>query len=544
MKFRRLLSYFAISLPLTGSLAISLSASIISAAAAQTNPASAIAQQIPVNAQVLNVNPTLGSDVPSAGSEAAPYKTIAYALEQAENFSQVVIQLAPGTYTADSGETFPLRIAPEVILRGSEANNGETVSILGGGIYRSPTFGSQNVTIQAAENSQIRGVTVTNTNTRGTAIWVESGNAIIRNNTLRGSNRDGVFATGRSNPTIAENVFTQNTGNGVSVAKQATGVIRNNLFQDTGFGVAVSETAAPLIEDNQFTQNTDGVVVSGSGQPILRRNVIQNNTRDGVVAITDGQPNLGTTENPGENIIQNNGRYAINNSTDNLISAVGNQINTEKIAGTVNFVAREVADGSGGFLDVQGHWAAEFITELANRGIISGFPDGTFRPNQPVTRAQFAAIVNQAFDPSAKRGGFDFADVSRSFWGYDAIQKAYRGQFLSGYPRGLFRPEQAIPRVQVLVALASGLGLPEGDLATLSIYRDQAAIPSYAVEEVAIATQRGLVVNYPTTSELAPNQQATRADVAAFVYQALVNSGQAAPIDSPYVVQPQTQAQQ
>lgn len=54
------------------------------------------------------------------------------------------------------------------------------------------------------------------------------------------------------------------------------------------------------------------------------------------------------------------------------------------------------------FPDIQGHWAQSFIQSLAARGVIRGFPDGTFRPDEPVTRAQFAAMIRQAFERDRK----------------------------------------------------------------------------------------------------------------------------------------------
>lgn len=495
-------------------------------------------QQTPVNARILYVNPATGQDVAGAGTTAvAPYRSITYALSQVADGQQAAIQLAPGTYSAETGETFPLTLNPGVTVRGDEATKGQTTLIRGGGNYASPTFGSQNVAVRARQDSQLRGVTVTNTNTRGSGVWVESTNPTIQNNTFTNNNREGIFVTGRGNPTIESNIFTQNPGNGISVAKEAQGVIRDNVFRNTGFGVVVSQTASPTLEGNQITQNTDGIVVSDAAKPVLRRNRIEANTRDGVVAITNAQPNLGTASEPGENIIQNNARYDIYNATrSNTILAVGNQSATQKVQGPVDFVARDT-NLPGGFVDVAGSWAEPYINALAAKNVISGFPDGTFRPSEPVTRAQFAAIVNKAFNPAPQRGGFNFSDVSSNFWGYNAIQTAYRGGFLSGYPNGQFRPDLQIPRVQVLVSLASGLGLTSADNAVLSVYQDQGQIPSYALDKVAAATRRGVVVNYPTVAQLNPNQTATRADVAAFVYQALVQAGQAEAIPSPYVVQ-------
>jgi hypothetical protein len=70
----------------------------------------------------------------------------------------------------------------------------------------------------------------------------------------------------------------------------------------------------------------------------------------------------------------------------------------------------------------------------------------------------------------------------------------------------------------------------------LNIYSDAAAIPNYAKNSIAAATENRLVVNYPTINTLKPNQPATRAEVAALIYQALVRSGKAQPITSPYIV--------
>lgn len=507
----------------------------------QNNPASASTPavvsspvaQVPLSATIIYVNPGIGSDSSGAGaSEAQPYRTITYALQQARG--STVIQLAPGSYTEQSGEVFPLTLKPGVILRGDEPNKGSTVVIIGGGFYVSPSFARQSVTIFADKNTEVRGVTVTNPKTRGSGVWIESTNPTVRNSTFVRNNRDGIFVTGTGNPKIENNVFTQNGGNGISVARGATGEIRNNLFQNTGFGIAIGGTSSPLVAGNQIIQNTDGVYVNDSASPVLRNNVIQENTRDGVVATINAQPNLGTANEPGSNIIRNNGRFDLNNATrTNTIVAVGNDINQSKISGKVDFVAAEVA---GPLRDVQGHWAQAYIEALAAQKIITGFPDGTFRPSDPVTRAQFAAIINKAFSPPAQRPRLNFVDVATGFWGFDAIQTAYQGGFLSGYPGNVFEPAQQIPRVQVLVSLASGLGFSGGDVGVLYFYNDAIDIPGYARNQVAAATQRQVVVNYPTTNQLNPNRPATRAEVAAFVYQALVSSGRATAIPSPYVV--------
>lgn len=196
------------------------------------------------------------------------------------------------------------------------------------------------------------------------------------------------------------------------------------------------------------------------------------------------------------------------------------------------------------FPDIQGNWAQSFIEALAARGIIRGFPDGTFRPDELVTRAQFAAMIRQAFGGAPQRSGTQFVDVPANYWGYEAIQEAYRLGFLQGYPNNIFLPEQNIPRVQVLVSLASGLGLSASDQTATILntnFQDAAQIPDFARNSVAAATLNQLVVNYPNVALLNPNQAATRAEVASFIYQALVKQARlpqlsAADVAAQYIV--------
>jgi hypothetical protein len=183
-------------------------------------------------------------------------------------------------------------------------------------------------------------------------------------------------------------------------------------------------------------------------------------------------------------------------------------------------------------------WGRRFIDVLSSRGIIKGFPDYSFRPNQPVSRAEFAAILQKAFDQELSKSAIAFQDVSPTFWANPAIKQAITTGFLKGYPKKTFKPQQNISRVQVLVALVSGLNLkaPSSPNQILSIYQDAKDIPAYAITKTAAATANGLVVNYPNLQALAPNKIATRAEVAAMIHQALVKQGKLKGIASQNIV--------
>ncbi len=167
------------------------------------------------------------------------------------------------------------------------------------------------------------------------------------------------------------------------------------------------------------------------------------------------------------------------------------------------------------FLDVpQDYWARPYIDALSARRIVNGYAGDYFRPNQTITRTEFAALLQAAFDNQPVPGTTEYKDIPTSFWGIPAINSATRTGFLTGYPGNIFRPIQEIPRVQVLVALASGLNLtpstsPEQ---VLQAYGDATEIPNYAREKVAAATNAGLVANYPDRNSLAPNRSAKLID--------------------------------
>jgi hypothetical protein len=188
-----------------------------------------------------------------------------------------------------------------------------------------------------------------------------------------------------------------------------------------------------------------------------------------------------------------------------------------------------------------GFWAAPFIAELARRDIITGFPDNTYRPDQPVTRTEFAVMLEKAFARQKAAQAVQFADIPSGYWGSAAISKALQSGFMRGYPDNRFQPDLQIPKEQAIVALANGLNLPTpaSSSRTVSVFQDANDIANYAVPAVAAATQANLVVNFPDPKFIGPKQTTSRAEAAALIHQALVRQGQAPSIGSQYIVKGQ-----
>ncbi|PZV11847.1 MAG: hypothetical protein DCF20_18845 [Pseudanabaena sp.] len=549
-----------------------------------------------------------GSDANSGSSANQPLRTITAALKKNPQ-SGAIIQLASGTYSTETGEQFPLIIPAGVTLLGNSANQGQSIIISGGGVFVSPTFARQNIAMLAGNGSRIEGITLSNKNPRGYALWAESAqNVTITNNTFANSTHDGVFLTGATSANVSSNIFTKNGANGLSALGTSTGNIQANTFDNTGFGLAIGQKSRVAVISNRIVNNRGGIVVSNLSTPSFRNNLIANSKENGLVILKDrkGQPivDLGSTSSPGQNIFQNNKQADINNASGVTVVAIGNQVDPKRIQGSVELaqptspitapstptvpIAPKAPDpktpatttpktpapktpatttpktpapktpatttpktpapktpatttpkASATFKDVpNNHWAQTFIQELSSRNIVKGFPDSSFRPNDPVTRAQFAALLSQSMNKSPIRSGATFTDVASTYWAATAIQKAYSTGFMSGYSATTFRPNENISRVQILVALANGLGYAPTKPAdaTLQAYSDSTTIPAYARNSVAAATDHRMVVNYPNPKILNPNRPATRAEVSAFIYQALVRSGELKAISSPYII--------
>ncbi|MDT9200989.1 S-layer homology domain-containing protein [Limnospira sp. PMC 1042.18] len=151
--------------------------------------------------------------------------------------------------------------------------------------------------------------------------------------------------------------------------------------------------------------------------------------------------------------------------------------------------------------DIENNWGIQAINLLVNINIILGYPDSTFRPNAPVTRAEFATLMCRMFDDAPIiQEAIAYKDVADNYWAKSNIEHATRRGFLACYPDGTFRPQQPIPRVQALIVLAAHLQhrIPENPEEILTQYFDDAAaIPNYARERIAAGAIENLVVNYP-----------------------------------------------
>jgi parallel beta-helix repeat protein len=492
------------------------------------------------------VDPVMGNDT-NAGTQLDPYKSLTHALKAIT--APKIIQLAPGTYNSVSGERFPIVIPPGVMVVGNEATKGQDILISGSGEYQSHSFGVQNIALLLLNDVQLMGVTVTNSMAKGTGVWIESTAPRLANNTFMNCGREGVFISGTAKPVILDNAFVSNRVAGLVMARHSTGEVLRNIFYKNALGIVISDFAAPLVANNKVIENLTGMAFSRNARPVLRHNLIEKNLQGGLLVNGNAVPNLGITQESAGNIFRDNRQFDIHNVSSVKLLSVGNQLNPSQIKGQVELVTNgkeQLIDShyivnpkvdTPSYIDLAGHWAEPFIQALVNMGLTPGFRDGTYQPDRPMTRAQYAALVATALNPTPKHSAPEFTDIPKDFWAYDAIRSAAQGGFVGGFSDRTFHPEQNVLKLQVIVSLVNGLALiPTHSDAVLSYYHDSTTIPKSARIAVATAMQNQLIVNYPDPKLIQAKREATRAEVAVMVYQALVAIRRTPVINSPYIV--------
>ena len=164
-------------------------------------------------------------------------------------------------------------------------------------------------------------------------------------------------------------------------------------------------------------------------------------------------------------------------------------------------------------------WAKEAIVYLAERKIINGVGGGRFAPNDFVTRAEMAKMIAGVFLTEFDGGENPFSDVSESDWSCEYIKKAYSAGVISGYEDGSFRPNDAITRQDAAVMLyrAAKQFNIEFYAELTKYFADEGEFADYAAEAISNMYNMGFI-NGVGENKFAPNEKTTRAQTAKIIY--------------------------
>lgn len=176
------------------------------------------------------------------------------------------------------------------------------------------------------------------------------------------------------------------------------------------------------------------------------------------------------------------------------------------------------------------HWAACDIDKLAMNDVVVGYPDGFFKPNRNISRAEFATMLVKGFNLNCDldRQAL-FTDVPKCNWANAAIAKAVDEDLLKGYPNRTFRPNAPVTRVEALTSIAKGMTCCDIDNCKadeiLNRYVDGNKVPQWARIPVAKSLENGALKDSPTPNMILPNKDASRADIASMLQTVRVALG-------------------
>lgn len=170
--------------------------------------------------------------------------------------------------------------------------------------------------------------------------------------------------------------------------------------------------------------------------------------------------------------------------------------------------------------DIGGHWAQSQIESLVGQGVVNGYPDGSFKPENTITRAEFMTMANKAFK-FTESATIDYKDVQPSDWFAGEVARAKAAGYIAGYQDGTMQPNKQISRQEVAIIVAKILKLDTLETNdALQQFKDASSIPSWSKAYLAAAVKAALIKGYPDATVKAENS-IKRAEAVVILSQAL-----------------------
>ena len=175
----------------------------------------------------------------------------------------------------------------------------------------------------------------------------------------------------------------------------------------------------------------------------------------------------------------------------------------------------------------ENHWAYQSIKFLTEVGVVVGYPDGTYKPDIPVTRAEFASMAIKALgqEDASVTQDIHFSDVDKSFWAYDIIRKAVYFDLIPDAEGQRFRPYESVTRAEAITIAVNALTTQQiSEQRAQEIieksYEDYTQMPAWFLIAAGKAQLLDLIIVMPgNEGKLEADRPANRAEVAAILYK-------------------------
>jgi len=181
--------------------------------------------------------------------------------------------------------------------------------------------------------------------------------------------------------------------------------------------------------------------------------------------------------------------------------------------------------------DISKHWAKDQIQSWVDEGLIKGYPDGTFKPDNNITRAEFMVLANGAFGYT-ETAGINYSDVKETDWFADTVKKAEAAGYIGGYPDGTMKPNNPISREEAATIISQIKGLTE-DVAGVDRFSDK-GLMSWSKGVVGAVSKAGIMSGYPDGS-FKPRNSIKRGEAVVALDGALAYTEQGEPGDDTIV---------
>jgi len=260
-----------------------------------------------------------------------------------------------------------------------------------------------------------------------------------------------------------------------------------------------SRPSVPEIAGVPETTLAGTVTLAGQAAPGQKLEVVLNGVKSTAAADGQGRFSFELALQPGANTVE---VFAVDEA--------GKRSEPQKFV--VNRLPVEIKD-------IAGHWAERAVLAMIEKGIVAGYPDKTFRPDRPVTRSEFAALLIRALGIQEQPGS-TFADCAGK-WCAGAVEAACRAGLVRGTGEARFEPDRAITRQEAAVIIAralevSGTRLEKGSLES---FADREEIAGWAREQAALAAGAGIVRG--SGGRFEPQRDATRAEAVVMLQRLL-----------------------
>ena len=172
------------------------------------------------------------------------------------------------------------------------------------------------------------------------------------------------------------------------------------------------------------------------------------------------------------------------------------------------------------YSDTSEHWAREAIDDMSDKKIVNGYSDGTFKPNNEMTRAEFIAVVNRMLGLKNESSRY-IPDISRQDWYYADVRKAVEAGILKGDDAGYIRPNDTITREEAVVVLARAFKIADAVGIDIS-YSDRSEISDWAKTNVYTFVRYGYLNGYDDNI-IRPKSPITRAEALTIIKRIIPN---------------------